>query len=218
MPVKAKDLVGIKYGKWLVLSRFPNGHRDKIMWECRCVCGLIKPVSSATLKNGESKSCGCAPRPNVIAAVTKRNMKHGFSIRGKKTRLYRIWSNIKTRCYNTNNKHYTAKKLIMDAAWFKDFINFYNWALFNGYKDNLEIDRIDNTKGYHSNNCRWISHKENCNNTKSNVNYKFNGEIKNLTQISVMTGLDRSFLRSRLLRGYSIEDAVSKPKKVNQWK
>lgn len=152
------------------------------------------------------------------ASVIKRNTKHGFSVRGKRDRLYRIWANMRTRATNPNNKHYAHKKLEIDENWKLNFSSFCKWSLANGYGDNLEIDRIDNTKGYYPENCRWVSHQENCNNTQRNVNFMFNGEIKNLTQIAIITGLARGFLRCRLLRGWSIEEAISKPRKVNQWK
>lgn len=98
---------------------------------------------------------------------------HGDS----KTRLYRIWSGIKTRCYTQSQgsyKYYGEKGINMDDTWKNSYIEFKNWALNIGYSDNLEIDRIDNKNGYFPHNCRWVSKLANTRNREYN---KLNMEI-----------------------------------------
>jgi len=80
------------------------------------------------------------------------------------TRLYRIWTNMKKRCYNPNvkcYKHYGGKGIKVCHRWRYDFEAFEKWALTHGYADNLTIDRIDINKGYQPTNCQWITRSEN---------------------------------------------------------
>jgi len=84
---------------------------------------------------------------------------HGLS----RTRLYKIWFGMKSRCYNNNTKgfeNWGGRGIIVCDEWLNDFLSFYNWALKNGYKDNLSIDRINNNGNYEPNNCRFITIQE----------------------------------------------------------
>ena len=96
------------------------------------------------------------------------DVSHKHKMHGKcHTRLYRIWCCIKGRCLNKNNtayKNYGGRGITVCDEWKNKengFINFYNWAIQNGYNDNLSIDRIDNQEGYYPENCQWITFQEN---------------------------------------------------------
>ena len=85
---------------------------------------------------------------------------HGLS----KTRIYRTWGNMKSRChkeYDSKYKYYGAKGIKVCDEWRNNFMSFYNWAIKNGYTDELTIDRIDSTKDYCPENCRWVTLEQN---------------------------------------------------------
>ncbi len=90
----------------------------------------------------------------------------------------------------------------------RDFRNFYEWAMNAGYRDDLSIDRIDNYKGYCPENCRWATRKEQANNKTTNRIYEINGERLNIGQIAEKYNLDYQLVWGRLKKGWSIEKAI----------
>jgi len=120
------------------------------LFYCPLCCTEVERQKQAGIK---AKSCGCKTF-------------HG----DRKTRLYTVWVNMRQRCTNSNlerYRRYGGRGITVCAEWMF-FINFRKWALENGYKDDLTIDRRNNDKGYYSDNCRFISKAENNRNT-SNV-------------------------------------------------
>ena len=123
--------------------------------------------------------------------------------KGKYKRLYNIWSSMISRCENPHNpsyKYYGDKGKFVCEEWKNEngFNAFHKWALENGYKPNLSIDRIDNNKGYYPENCRWVDAYVQNNNKSNNVLVEINGEKKNLTQIARSLGINRYTLQSRI--------------------
>ena len=171
------DMTGMRFGKWTVLERDPA--KKKGMWVCRCDCGTVKLVSRRHLKDGGSVSCGCYRK---YWAST-----HGVTHGMKKTRLYRIWSGVKDRTCNTNSKYwdrYGGKGITMYEPWKNSFEEFRDWSMANGYTDDLTIDRIDNTKSYTPDNCRWADWITQENN-RCNTRYcLYNGERIPVTILS----------------------------------
>lgn len=102
-------------------------------------------------------------------------------------RLRHTYHNIKYRCYNSNScnyKNYGAKGIRMCQEWESDFKNFYEWAIKNGYKDNLSIDRIDEKGDYCPENCRWITTSENTARANTYTHRRFPNNKKKYLAVS----------------------------------
>lgn len=173
------DLTGQRFGRLTVLKRAddliqPSG-QHKTQWLCKCDCGNVLTVQGNNLKNGHTKSCGCYLTDNPSHA------KHNKC----STRLYKCWKHIKQRCYDKKAKGYAdygGREITVCDEWLHDFQAFYDWAMTNGYKDDLTIDRIDNNKGYSPDNCRWATKKEQANNKRNNHLITYNGKTQTLAQ------------------------------------
>lgn len=126
------------------------------------------------------------------------------------TRIYRIWSNMKTRCFNKNRDsfyRYGGRGITVCDDWLT-FNNFYNWAIQNGYKDNLTLDRINVDGNYEPNNCRFITIQEQQKN-RSNLHFlSYNGETMCLRDWARKMGLPRDIIARRLFDGWSVKRAL----------
>lgn len=99
-------------------------------------------------------------------------------------RVYKIWQCMKRRCYNQNDEHYYlygGNGITVCDEWLDSDI-FIQWALSHGYADNLQIDRIDPTKNYTPDNCRWITKKENASRKRKVYSAKYS-DIKHAHKV-----------------------------------
>jgi hypothetical protein len=171
-----EDLTGKRYGKIQVISM--KGHeKGSIIWNCICDCGKELEINTGRLNSGSIKSCGCSKKERMI----KQNTIHGKA----NTRLYEIWIGMKKRCYNPNchaYKNYGGRGITICQEWLDDFMNFYNWAMENGYRDDLSIDRIDVNGNYCPENCRWSTESEQALNKRETVYYEMFGLKKPLSE------------------------------------
>lgn len=126
------------------------------------------------------------------------NITHG----GSKTRLYRIWKQMRIRCNcktNPTYKYYGARGITICAEW-NDFAVFRAWALANGYTDELSIDRIDNNGSYCPENCRWITMVEQTKNTRNCKRYTFGGVTLTHNEWARKFGVSPTSLTKRIQR------------------
>lgn len=203
------DLTGQRYGRLLVIEKTQThvtkgGHRIA-QWLCKCDCGNKTTVPGASLRSGNTRSCGCLQRETAKNTMTT----HGRSY----DRLHNIWNHMKQRCGNPNDnnyEHYGAEGKTVYKPWADDFQRFYDWAMDNGYQENLTIDRIDNTKGYYPENCRWATKKQQSNNTRRNRLITLNGEAKTMSQWCEEFGIKNTTVYDRLKRGWDIESALTR--------
>lgn len=197
---KPKNLKGMKFGKLEVISRAGSNSAGKALWRCRCECGNETLVPTYRLTSGQTKSCGCKK-------YESHNKKHGMT----KTDIHNKWVQMRQRCNQKNckaYKDYGAKGIRVCDEW-NDFEPFWKWSIENGYCYGLSLDRIDNSKGYSPENCRWVEWKEQCNNRRSNILIEYNGETKTLKKWCSELGLSYSLIRNRIVNlGYSFEYAI----------
>ena len=171
-----------------------------------------------------------APYKYLCGFYLRVDMKHGMT----GTRIYKIWCKIKERCYNPNNrsyKNYGSRGITVCDEWRDDFQAFYDWAMSNGYADELTIDRISVNGNYEPSNCRWATNKEQCNNKRNNHILTYNEKSQTVAQWANELKTNDSTICERIRRGVMSDmEILSKPimhphhitlngetKTLNQW-
>lgn len=186
-------------------------------WECVCDCGNKLNVRESAIRSGSIKSCGCLAKEYKSIGNVLHNLCG--------TTINRIYCGMKDRCYSksaSNYKNYGGRGIKICDEWLGEngFINFYHWAVENGFSDEkaenginrLSIDRIDNDKGYSPENCRWATPLQQQSNTRWNRWLEYKGERLTLSQTSRKYNINIHTLCHRLKRyNGDIERAVSEP-------
>lgn len=200
------DLTGQKYGKLTVIGIAVDDPGKKKKWICCCDCGRKTIVAASNLRSGHTTQClFCG-----YNEATKKKRTHGAS----RTPIYYVWNAMINRCNNPefkSYKDYGGRGIRVCSEWEKSAV-FIKWALENGYKDGLEIDRIDVEGDYCPENCRWITRLENANNKRNNKVVEHNGEFKTLAEWARYYNVNYKNLSRNLLKGYTLEDAVTREK------
>lgn len=156
-------MIGLRFGRWVVIGYSDLRTKSQgLYWECVCDCGTQRPVSSLTLKNGTSKSCGCLK----IEVAKRQFLKHGHENNRGKTRTYTSWDNMVQRCTNPNRpeyKHYGGRGITICQKW-RTFENFY--SDMGDRPNNRSLDRINNDGNYEPDNCRWATRSQQVSNRR----------------------------------------------------
>lgn len=201
-----QELVGKQFGDWTILSVF-RGKRSRLFCVARCKCGVEKTVRLDGVLAGQSTGCGCRRLENASKAA----LKHGFA----HTRIYGILQGMKGRCFNKKDRfyhRYGERGITVCEEWRKNPKAFIDWALANGYKDNLTIDRIDVNGNYEPSNCRWITRQEQLKNTSRNVYITYKGETLCAQEWCDRFGLRNNVVIKRYRVGLPLELVFQKGK------
>ena len=204
-----KDMKGLQFGYLTVIDYAGSNKNGRAIWICKCKCGKIHETLGKYLRDGSATSCGCR-KLKILADTTKRQTTHGMS----NTRLYQIWQGIRGRCNNPNDEsyyNYGGRKIRICKDW-DEFINFYYWAINNGYSEGLTIDRINSNGNYDPDNCRWADYKTQGNNTRRNHKLTYKGITKTMAEWAELKGIKYSTLRGRInIYHWSVEKALETP-------
>lgn len=191
-----------------VIKKAGVDNRRYLTWLCKCDCGSDVIVRGSNLRNGNTKSCGCIRKErtkmlNFVTGLTK-------------SRLHRIWSGMKTRCYNDNAlayKDYGGRGIAVCEEWKYEFKPFHDWAMSHGYSHGLTIDRIDNNGNYCPENCRWVTMREQSRNTRRTKFITHNGESHCVAEWAEKYNISPGTLNSRINLGWDMELALITPVK-----
>lgn len=195
---------GQRFGKLTVEEEvFDHYVGKKILraYKCRCDCGSYRTTNIYDLRRGSVISCGCVSAP----------------FKGEsKTDIFKKWRGMIGRCEPTaiDAHRYFNRGVRVCQEWVSDFYKFKEWALSNGYKEDLQIDRVDNNKGYCPENCRFVTAIENANNREVTVFVDYKGERMPFRLLCHKRGIScdkASAIVRRLKRGWSVEDAFDIP-------
>lgn len=203
---KVKDLTGQKFSRLTVTSLHETRNR-KSYWNCVCDCGNNLTTRSDALTSGRAMSCGCLHKESASKVCKNRNTTHGKS----KSRTYKIWCGIMTRCTNQNAsdfKHYGGRGISICARWFT-FENFL--ADMGECPSGLSIDRIDVNGNYDPSNCRWVDMKIQARNTRKNRLLTHNNQTRCVAEWAEIYSVDRCIIKDRLRLGWDTQDALEIP-------
>lgn len=206
------DFIGEKYGRLTVLSVVPKDERiggadarRRVQFLCECECGNKLIVTQANLTSGRTVSCGCYRKDNPPV------MTHGLTRRGpngEQPRLYRIWQDMKCRCYKSNSigfHRYGGRGITVCEEWRDSFETFHNWAMSHGYAENLTIDRQDNDGPYSPENCRWATKKEQARNTSRSHKFLYDGKVYTMYELAAHLNVSADVVRRMWYAGELIE-------------
>lgn len=180
-----------RFGKVVLLNETKkiNG---RICQKIKCDCGCERYIRNDNF-------------PNVVSCGCERRNKVGLSSEDYE-RLFNVWRNMIRRCYDPeNDRYYTygAKGITVCDEWKNDFKCFAKWAVDNGWKVGLSIERKDINQGYSPSNCTFITMKEQARNKSTNVLLTLNGKTKCVAEWSEIIGLDAKVIYARISRGYT---------------
>lgn len=184
-----------------------------IRWKIRCKCGNIF-IAQPSDTSGRCRECG-------YRHLSKARTVHGEAPKSgikNSSRLYGIWLNMRSRCNNKNNKRYHdygGRGITVCDEW-NNYPAFKEWALANGYRDDLSIDRIDVNGGYCPENCRWATQREQMRNVRCNHLLTYNGQTRTMAEWAEFTGIKYHTLKKRINKyGWDIGRALNYPELID---
>ena len=207
-----EDLTDRDFGYFHVIKYVGRSKHRKSYWLCQCRCGEYRVIESSSLKSGKWASCGCGPHPKNLTN------KHGDSNKNSQYHsLYYIWSKMRDRCNNPKSQayiNYGGRGIDVCPEWDNTndgYINFKRWAIINGYKKGLSIDRWNINFGYYPDNCRWLTNQEQQYNKRETMYAIIGNYALPIIVWSKITNVPRDLIIDRINNGWSDADAVLTP-------
>jgi len=197
----AKDIIGNRFGKLIVIARLGSNKHKQPLWSCKCDCGNKSIVVGHKLRIGYTRSCGCLR----LHALLKRSVTHGMT--GTKT--YTVWRSMIQRCedmHHENYKHYGGRGIMVCERWRHSFELFLKDM--GGKPPGMTIERIDNNGSYELKNCRWATQKEQCNNKRNTRRITIDGVTRTIVEGCAVLGLTYQTLYMRVRRGSNLDEAI----------
>lgn len=206
-------MAGMVFGRLTVLERCgeqtSKGGRKRPLWKCKCECGNIVYEVRDNLVSDRAKSCGCLQKELQSAKMKT----HGGTANNNKEKLYNVWCSMKRRCDSPNTlaySYYGGRGISVCDEWYNDYSAFRDWAIENGYREGLSIDRLDNNKGYCPENCALVDRVAQANNRSSNIEITYNGETHTVKQWSDILQKNPKTIYTRISRGMDPVEALLK--------
>jgi hypothetical protein len=197
---KQQNLIGMKFGRLFVQEKFKKQDKAGIFWICLCDCGnKTSPISTNSLLSLKTKSCGCYKIEKIKEANTTHNL--------TKSRTYVSWRSMWARCTDNKRRDYDFYKEKIPYDRWKSFENFF--ADMGERPPNTSLDRIDNSKGYFKENCRWATYKQQGRNKSSNIYLNINGEKYCLKAACELFNTSYTNAKGRIKRGWGLYEAVT---------
>lgn len=184
------DLTGETFGRLTVIEFYGVSKHQHSTWKCKCACGATRIIEAGSLRSGNSQSCGCLKKETT----GERGRTHGMT----ETPIYRVWQAMMNRCRNRNQpawRNYGGRGISVCERWH----SFDNFLEDMGPRPSgRSIDRIDNSKGYFKENCRWATRAQQARNTRRNRFITFENRTATLKEWADEIGIDQSSLQERL--------------------
>lgn len=190
---------------WTILEEAPSRNGERYV-KCRCICGTEKILQFRSVRTGHSRSCGC-----LRARITKeRSTKHGQAGTDRRSREYRIWANMKSRCQNKRSADYSrygGRGIKVCDRW-QDFEKFF--SDMGRCPPGLTLERKNNSLGYNPANCEWAPQAKQQRNRRDTRLITYKEKTMCLTDWADFLGISRSTLQWRLNHGHTIHDSIVK--------
>lgn len=203
---QAKDITGQRFGRLTAIKLAyikRDFHGTKHYWLFKCDCGKECIVFKQYAINGHTQSCGCYKHKRIVESKITHNL--------SKSRIYSIYYSMIARCNNPQNaayKNYGGRGITVCQEWKDNFMNFYKWAMANGYTETLTIDRIDVNGNYEPDNCRWVDTKIQGRNKRTNTTITYNGETHCIVEWAEIYNISEKLLSTRLRMGWDFYKAT----------
>jgi hypothetical protein len=204
----AQDLIGMRSGRIVVIDGpFKRDGMVGYFWQCKCDCGNILKnfIVTNSITTKKTKSCGCYQ----LEQVKKANKTHGETMGRTRTRTYNSWRSMWQRCTDANHKSY---------SYYKDKTPVDRWKSFECFMEdmgerplNTSIERIDNSKSYSPDNCKWASISEQQQNRDTNIFLEIDGKKVCLKEACRIKNVKYSRAKARVSHGWNPLDAIMLP-------